>query len=181
LKYVHATFAARIIGLQIQRMVIFMKKHVLFSSTILTALLVLAGCGRNLTGNYNSTVNLSTLNAGCSTNSVSTNIIINANSSTVTGSWSSSCMNATFTGTDNGQGVISNVIATVTPVNSQAYGNTGSYYGYSSNCVYNGTLNSINNTLSGTLQLQQAAQTTPGYNSNAACSTSLFINGQRSN
>jgi hypothetical protein len=156
-------------------MEIFMKKNAFFTTTLLAlpALLALAGCGRSLTGAYSSTISLSTLNSGCSTNSVSTNIVINANSSTVTGSWSSSCMNATFTGTDNGQGVINNVIATVTPVNSQAYGNTG-YYGYSSNCVYNGTLSRINNMLTGTLMLQQNG----GYN--AMCSSSLTINGTQS-
>ena len=155
-----------------------MNKTLFKTTTLLAlpALLALVGCGKNLTGNYGSTISLSTLTPSCTSNSVTTNIMINANSAMVTGSWSSSCMNATFNGTDNGQGTITNVIATVTPVTTSTYGNSGYGYGYNSNCVYNGSLNLINKVLSGTLTLQQSAIT---YSS--TCSNSLTFNGTQTN
>jgi hypothetical protein len=149
--------------------------------------LIAVGCGKGMSGTFSVTQsNLSS----CSSPQINLNITDEGGS--VRGTGSNSCIaSETLTGTNDGNGHVTNAVLTVTLASSQnQYGynsgyNSGYNPGYYGNnnygnqpsvtCTYTGTLNLSNNVLSGTLNIQQNAQSSYYYNS--SCPSTFTLNG----
>ena len=140
-------------------------KKVVTTVLILSTLALFGtGCGKNRSGSYtlNETLSTVTTTATCQQGQATFNIVDNG--TTINGSASNSCFIQTLTGTDAGN-QITGVSLTLAPIsNTTSYGGYPSGYGAQQpqqNCIFTGTLNVVDNQVSGNLTLQNAPAPAP--------------------